>query len=168
MLNDKKINLKKRERTCSRIIQAIFDCHGLLTIAATRAGVSYATINRYAAEYPSVQQAIQDAKESMLDFTEGKLFQAIREGDKTAILFYLKTQGKSRGYIEQASVEVTGKDGGPVQVESVRTILLGRLSRISTSRNSEGDNQLTDGQATPGAAVGLELLGEKGADPPSG
>jgi len=100
---------KKRENTAERIIKALGETQGLLTMAARKAGVSYTTVKRYAAEFPSVKQAVQDAKESMLDFAEGKLYQKIKAGDNTAILFYLKTQGKSRGYIERQ--EITGSDG---------------------------------------------------------
>jgi len=94
-------NSKKREETCARIIKAIGECNGLLTLAAKKAGVGYTTINRYAHDFPSVHQAVIDAKETMLDFAEGKLYQKIKDGDNTAIIFYLKTQGKARGYIER-------------------------------------------------------------------
>lgn len=66
---------------------------------------------------PSVRQAVQSAKENMLDFAEGKLFQAISAGNMTALIFYLKTQGVHRGYIERR--EVTGEAGATVKVEIV-------------------------------------------------
>ena len=87
-------------------------------MAAKRAGVSYTTINRYAAEFPSVKEAIQEAKESMLDFTENKLFTQIKEGNLTAIIFYLKTQGKARGYIEKQ--EIGNPEGESFKIEYVR------------------------------------------------
>jgi len=100
---------KKRKNTAERIIQALEGTQGLLSLAARRAGVSYATVKRYAAEFPTVKIAVQDAKSSTLDFAEGKLYQAIAQGNLTAIIFYLKTQGKGRGYIERN--EITGEDG---------------------------------------------------------
>ncbi len=96
---------KKREATCARIIAALRENCGLLTLAARKAGVSYTTVKRYAAEFPSVAEAILEAKENMLDFTEGKLFENIKAGDQASIFFYLKTQGKSRGYIERQDVK---------------------------------------------------------------
>ena len=88
---------------------------GLLTLAAKKAGVSYSTVNRYANEFPSVREAVEEAKESMLDYTEGKLFEQIKNGNIASIIFYLKTQGKKRGYIERH--EHTGEGGLPIKTE---------------------------------------------------
>ena len=75
----------------------------------------------------------------MLDFAESKLFQKIKEGDSTAILFYLKTQGKARGYIERS--EVTGANGGPVQVENVREKLATRITRIVEAKTANDSSE---------------------------
>jgi hypothetical protein len=108
---------KKREQTAQRIIKALGECNGLLTLVGKKAGVSYTTVKRYALELPTVRQAVDDAKEYMLDYAEGKLFQKIRDGDTAAIFFYLKTQGKSRGYVERS--EHTGSDGRPIRLKVV-------------------------------------------------
>ena len=105
-------NSKKREQTAQRIIDAIRESNGLLTLAAKRAGLGYTTVWRYTQDYPSVAQAVMEAKEKMLDFTESKLYEKIKEGDNAAIIFFLKTQGKKRGYIERQ--EVTGEGGKPI------------------------------------------------------
>ena len=46
-------------------------------------------------------QAVKDAREDMIDYAEGALKKKIKEGDNTSIIFYLKTQGKDRGYVER-------------------------------------------------------------------
>jgi hypothetical protein len=110
-------NSKKREETAARIIAAISESSGLLTLAAKKAGLGYSTVWRYTQDFPTVKQAVIEAKERMLDFAEGKLYEKIKSGDNTAIIFYLKTQGKARGYIERQ--EVTGKDGEPIKTEII-------------------------------------------------
>ena len=106
---------KKRNETASRIIEAIKESNGLLTLAAKKAGLHYATVWQYTQDFPTVKQAVIEAKEKMLDFTESKLYEKIKEGDNAAIIFYLKTQGKKRGYIERQ--EVTGEGGKPISYE---------------------------------------------------
>ena len=118
---------KKRQDTADRIIKALSECKGLLTLAAKKAGISYPTINRYVKDFPSVAQAVHEAKESLLDFAEGKLYTAMSEGNMTALIFYLKTQGKGRGYIERQ--EFTGQDGGPIKVD--HNVLIKKLETLA-------------------------------------
>jgi len=106
---------KKREHTAERIIHALGESQGLLTLAAKRSGIGYRTIVQYVADFPSVKEAAIEAKEHMIDFAESKLYQNIKEGDNTAIIFYLKTQAKHRGYIERA--ELSGIGGEPIRYE---------------------------------------------------
>ena len=107
---------KKREKTAQRIIEAIKASNGLLTLAAKKAQLNYSTVWRYSQLFPSVQQAIYEAKESVLDFAEGKLYENIKNNDNASIIFYLKTQGKSRGFIERQ--ELTGAEGRPISMEA--------------------------------------------------
>ena len=115
MANNGNGNSKKREQTAQRIIQTVQESNGLLTLVAKKAGLNYSTVWRYTQDFPLVKQAVIEAKERMLDFAEGKLYEKIKEGDNVAIIFYLKTQGKGRGYIERQ--EVTGEGGKPIKYE---------------------------------------------------
>lgn len=95
-----------------QIIKAIKSQQGLLSLAARKAGVTYWTVWKYAQDFPDVKEAVKEAKESTLDFAEGRLFEMMRAGNIAAIIFYLKTQGKGRGYIERS--EITGAEGMPL------------------------------------------------------
>ena len=43
----------------------------------------------------------------LLDMVESALIQKIKDGNLTAIIFYLKTKGQGRGYIERQYVNQT-------------------------------------------------------------
>ena len=43
---------------------------------------------------------VEAINEASLDYVESKLMTAIHNDNITAIIFYLKTKGKKRGYIE--------------------------------------------------------------------
>lgn len=127
-------NGKKREQTAARIIQAIRASDGLLTDAAKASGIGYRTICRYVAEYPTVKEAAQESKETLLDLAESELFKKIKTGDNTMIIFYLKTQGKARGYIERS--EISNAEGENIRVE--HHISDEQLEQIINSGRSRG------------------------------
>ena len=53
------------------------------------------------------KQQCDNVEESLLDLVESKLLENINNNDNTCIIFYLKTKGKNRGYIEKQEIEVT-------------------------------------------------------------
>lgn len=101
VMKSKNVMSKKREATANKIIAAIKSEKGYLTLAAKKAGLSYVTVWRYAQDFLSVKEAVEEAKETVLDFVEGQLYKKIEDGDVASIIFYLKTKGKSRGYVER-------------------------------------------------------------------
>lgn len=90
-----------RKRSKQQYIDAIIEANGLVTQAAKRLGVSHTAVLGMAERHPEVAEALRTAREKMLDVAESKLYQNIEANDNTAIIFYLKTQGKRRGYIER-------------------------------------------------------------------
>ena len=51
------------------------------------------------------ENEVRDVNEELLDFAESQLMHHINKGNLTAIIFYLKTKGQSRGYIEKQYIQ---------------------------------------------------------------
>ena len=51
------------------------------------------------------KQDADDAQESLIDLAESKLMENIEDNDNTSIIFFLKTKGKKRGYIEKQEID---------------------------------------------------------------
>lgn len=49
---------------------------------------------------------VENVRESIIDMAETKLLSHINDGDVTSLIFFLKTKGKKRGYIERMEAEV--------------------------------------------------------------
>lgn len=95
--------------------EALRLCAGIRGAAALKLGTSTTTISNYILRSPHLQKVIEEIEEQHLDMAESKLLQGIKAGDKTYVIFYLKTKGKARGYTERA--EVTGPDGVPLNMD---------------------------------------------------
>ena len=106
----------REQYTAEQVAQAIIKAQGILVGAAQALGCSRQTVDNYIKKYKTAKDAYQEANEITIDFVESALLKNIKKGDTTAMIFFLKTKAKHRGYVERQ--EMTGKDGGPVQTES--------------------------------------------------
>lgn len=100
--------------TVEQIENAIKQTAGNISQAAKALGVSRSTINRRVAESASLKQLVEDTREELVDIAESALRREVVAGNITAIIFTLKTQGKTRGYVERQ--EHTGADGGAMEM----------------------------------------------------
>lgn len=98
--------------TTDVVIEAIENTQGLVSLAARQLRCHPDTVRAYAKRHPSVADALAQARSHMTDVAELALFSAIQEKQGWAVCFYLKTQGKARGYVERH--EVSGPEGGPI------------------------------------------------------
>lgn len=87
--------------TAEQAIAAVRETKGFVTTIAKRLGCSRKHVYTLADKFPTVKAAIEEEREGVKDFAEGKLLEQINAGNITAIIFYLKTQAKGRGYIER-------------------------------------------------------------------
>lgn len=103
--------------TAQQFIDAIPGTGGIITAIAKKIGCTWHTAQRYITDYPTIQRAWQDERETILDMSEMALFGQVKNGESWAVKYVLSTLGKSRGYTERT--EVTGADGGPLTVHVV-------------------------------------------------
>jgi predicted site-specific integrase-resolvase len=90
--------IKKPERHI--IEKAILKAFGNISLIAKSLDVDRTTLYKWI-EDENLKDALVEGRNSRIDFVESKLDQKINDGDTTAIIFFLKTQGKERGYVER-------------------------------------------------------------------
>lgn len=76
-------------------------------------GINRLTFYRWREADPELERMLHEAVEGVIDFTESQLLKAIKAGDVKAIIFFLKTKGKHRGYVETA--ELIGNIGAKLR-----------------------------------------------------
>ncbi len=105
---------RPRKLTAEKIISALQKADGILIDAARLLGVTRQTLYNYMKGNDVIAEAYDQINESTIDKVEGKLLKAAYQGNVTAQIFYLKTKGKVRGYVERQ--EIAGADDKPIKV----------------------------------------------------
>ena len=107
-----KFTSNKRE-----FLEALKRCSGNVSEASNRVPVDRRTHYLWMDNDPEYAAAVEAIKESLIDRAEGVLHGLIGDGNVPAVLFFLKTQGKKRGYIERTETDVTS-GGQPIVFET--------------------------------------------------
>jgi len=117
-----KDNLETRILRCKEmIIEAISELHGNITKTCEAVGISRPTYYDYLQDpvfYEAVTKARHEGYERRKDMAEQCLEDQIKNGNTISTIFFLKTQARDRGYIENPPPEQpsqpqlqTNKDG---------------------------------------------------------
>ena len=102
---------KKTQIAKKQFLDALEKALGVVTQASKVTGIARKTHYEWLQKDPEYKKAVDDLPELVLDFAESKLHGLINEGNITAVIFFLKTQGRSRGYIERQEFYHEGKPG---------------------------------------------------------
>lgn len=91
----------KQRNTKERLILALEKTLGIITPACQLVGCCRASYQKYYQEDMDFRARVDELSEVQLDFVESKLLESIQNGSDAAIMFYLRTKGKGRGYGEK-------------------------------------------------------------------
>ena len=92
--------MTKNDINKKAMIEALEKSLGIVTTACKSVGISRETHYRWLKEDDQYRQTVEALSDMVLDFAESQLHKQILDGNTTATIFYLKTKGRRRGYIE--------------------------------------------------------------------
>lgn len=101
-----------RNHTIEEYGVALRKANGFISVAAKKLGLSYTAVYQRVKNTPELQQIVDECKEATLDMAESRLISAIKDTQPWAICFYLKCQGKDRGYVEKQIIDNQVSGGG--------------------------------------------------------
>jgi len=111
----------KVEHSKRALIEAMEASLGVVTTACKKVGISRTTFYDYYKTDESFKKHIDEIDSVALDFAESQLHAQIMKGNTAATIFYLKTKGKKRGYIERTELDVSGYKQFEVEVVETDT-----------------------------------------------
>jgi hypothetical protein len=113
--------MNKTEQHKKAIIEALEKSLGVVTTACRTVGIGRTQFYQWLKDDPEFKREVEDISNIALDFAESQLHKQIGEGSTPATIFYLKTKGKKRGYVERQ--EITGFEGTKLfDVEIIKKI----------------------------------------------
>ena len=107
--------MNKTEHHKKAIIDSLEKSLGVVTTACKKVGVGRTTFYKWLSEDEEFAKQVKDIENVALDFAESQLHKQIAADSTAATIFYLKTKGKKRGYVERQ--EITGAEGMPTNFQ---------------------------------------------------
>jgi hypothetical protein len=98
-------DLNKTEQHKKAMIEALEQSLGIVTSACKKVGIGRTTHYEWLKTDEEYKKAVNSIEDIALDFAESQLHLQIQEGSTTSTIFYLKTKGKKRGYVERTEVQ---------------------------------------------------------------
>lgn len=86
------------------LLEALNKSMGNVTLACKNVGIARSTYYDWIEADSEFNKQVKEISEVQLDFVESKLFNQIDKENITAIIFYMKCQGKQRGYVERQEI----------------------------------------------------------------
>ena len=89
------------------MLEALKKTLGIVTPAAEVVGINPRTHYRWKNEDEEYKAEVDAIEDIALDYVEGKLFKLIDNEKEASCIFYMKTKGKKRGYVERVEQDVS-------------------------------------------------------------
>ena len=99
--------MNKTEHTKKALLDALEKSLGVVTTACKKVGVGRTTYYEWYNNDPEFKDKVDELKNVALDFAESQLHKQIQDNSTSATIFYLKTQGKKRGYVERQELDLS-------------------------------------------------------------
>lgn len=115
----RKYTIKETKTKKAELLDMMNNNLGILTPALKSLGIPTGVYYKWLDEDEKFRSEVNEIQTVTLDFVESKLLKLIKEGDKTAIIFYLKCKGKDRGYIEKQYIEQNTTFSEPLKLNII-------------------------------------------------
>ena len=89
------------------MLEALDKSLGVVTSACKSVYIARQTHYRWLQEDAEYKAAVDELSDVAIDFAESHLHKQIKGGNSTSTIFYLKTKGKKRWYVERQEIEAT-------------------------------------------------------------
>ena len=108
--------MNKTELHKKAVIDALEKTLGVVTTACKQVGIGRTQFYEWLKTDGEFRKQVEDIQNVALDYAESQLHKQIGDGSTAATIFYLKTKGKNRGYIERQEIQHDGGEGLRIEI----------------------------------------------------
>ena len=98
--------MDKTEQHKKAMLEALEKSLGVVTTACKSVGIGRTTRYMWLDEDPEYRRNVESISDIAVDFAESSLHKQIKDGNPTSTIFFLKTKGKKRGYVERQEIDL--------------------------------------------------------------
>ncbi len=102
-----------------QLLVALEQALGVVTTACKSVGVARSTFYDWYKADKQFKKDVDSIGDIALDFAESQLHKQMKDGNTSATIFYLKTKGKNRGYVEKTLHDITSGDE-PISIPPIQ------------------------------------------------
>lgn len=108
--------MNKTELHKKAVIDALEKTLGVVTTACKQVGIGRTQFYEWLKTDEEFRKQVEDIQNVALDYAESQLHKQIGDGSTAATIFYLKTKGKNRGYVERQEIQHDGGEGLRIEI----------------------------------------------------
>jgi len=108
--------MNKTELHKKAVIDALEKTLGVVTTACKQVGIGRTQFYEWLKTDEEFRKQVEDIQNVALDYAESQLHKQIGDGSTAATIFYLKTKGKNRGYVERQEIQHEGGEGLRIEI----------------------------------------------------
>lgn len=135
MKQGQRLTKKKKAEIKEIFLQKLEKSAGVMVHACKALNIDRTTIYQWRKEDEEFNAKIEEVEEICLDMAETALWRNINAGDTPSIIFYLKTKGKKRGYIEKQEIDLSFDK--PIDLSSMSAQEIQQLEEIGRKITDE-------------------------------
>ena len=139
----------RRERHSADEIEAVLRrYHGNIWASSCQLGYTRQNLHLRIRKSKRLQAVVEEVREELIDVAEEKLKRKILDGNIAAILFFLKTQGKHRGWVERFERQEVNREE---VINEIETLLAQEVKRRTAEHagGTAGASSNGNGRAHP-------------------
>jgi anaerobic C4-dicarboxylate transporter len=95
------------------MLEALEKSLGIVTTACKAVGIARSTHYNWMEDDPEYRKAVEDLVNVTLDFGESQLHRLMKDRNPAAVIFFLKTKAKVRGYVEASEQVIYTPEKAP-------------------------------------------------------